>query len=76
MSSGVYSQNGILTYIGMNFYLVSDTWSRVAGIVATSVATLILSILLPFSNNEEINENSKFHYENASMGEKLKVNFK
>ena len=47
MSSGIYSENGILTFIGMNFYLVSDAWSKVAGFIATSFSIFWVSLILP-----------------------------
>ena len=62
MGSGVYSQNGILTFIAMNFYIVSDAWSRVAAIVATSFSIYLLSVMLPSSNNTKMNESDESFY--------------
>ena len=56
MSSGIYSENGILTFIGMNFYLVSDAWSKVAGVIATSFSIFLMSIILPNPTNTRMNE--------------------
>ena len=53
MSTGLFSINGILTFIAMNFYLVSDSWSRVAGVLATSFSIFLLSVILP---NSDINK--------------------
>ena len=59
MGTGLYSQNGILTNIALNFYLVNDAWSRVAGFVGTSFAILILSLILPNSSTMELNVDNK-----------------
>ena len=76
MNSGMYSHNGILTYIAMNFYLVTDAWTVVAGLMATSFVTFILSILLPFSKLIGNKENIQSNYENNYMVEQLLVNTK
>ena len=74
MNSGMYSQNGILTYIAMNFYLVTDAWALVLGVIATSFVTFVLSILLPFSGIIGNEENSQSNYENNYIIEQLLVN--
>ena len=58
MSTGLFSINGILTFIAMNFYLVSDSWSRVAGVLATSFSIFLLSMILPKSNSNNVIERS------------------
>ena len=73
MGSGIYSQNGILTYMATNFYLVGDAWSRVAGAVATSFAILILSVMLPYSNSMEPNSNDSANNETPYGTERLTV---
>ena len=54
MSTGLFSINGILTFIAMNFYLVSDAWSRVAGLLATSFSIFLLSVILPNSDRNKV----------------------
>ena len=56
MSSGIYSENGILTFIGMNYYLVSDAWSKIAGLLATSFSIFLMSLILPNPINTRMKE--------------------
>ena len=54
----MYSQNGILSYIAMNFFLVTDAWALVSGLLAISVMTFVLSVLLPYSSHVKVDENN------------------
>ena len=54
----MYSQNGILSYIAMNFFLVTDAWALVSGLLAISVMTFVLSVLLPYSSHVKVAENN------------------
>lgn len=74
MSSGLYSQNGILAYMAMNLYLVSDAWSQVAAIIAVAFTSFILSIILPNSKNAFMDKNLMSEQNDIQEVAKLKVN--
>ena len=74
MSSGLYSQNGILAYMAMNLYLVSDAWSQVAAIIAVAFTSFILSIILPNSKNAFMDNNLMSEQNDIQEVAKLKVN--
>ena len=74
MSSGLYSQNGILAYMAMNLYLVSDAWSQVAAMLAVAFTSFILSIILPNSKNGLVDNNLMFEQKDIQEAAKLKVN--
>ena len=73
MSSGVYSQNGILTFIALNFYIVVNVWSKIAGTLAVSLSTLFLGIMIPSSNANHIQENTIFSGEEMLTRGELEV---
>ena len=73
MSSGLYSQNGILAYMAMNMYLVSDAWSQVAAILAVAFTSFILSIILPNSKNTLMDDNLMSEQNGIQETAKLKV---
>ena len=75
MSSGLYAQNGILTYVAMNFLLVSDAWSRVSGIIAVSFASFVFCTIVPYPTNDnvKIEENNVFKYSNTLVTETIEV---
>ena len=73
MSSGVYSQNGILTFIALNFYIVVNVWSKIAGTLAVSLSTLFLGIMVPSSNANNIQENTIFSGEEILTRGELEV---
>ena len=74
ISSGLYSQNGILAYMAMNLYLVSDAWSQVAAIIAVAFTSFILSIILPNSKNAFMDNNLMSEQNDIQEAAKLKVN--
>ena len=74
MSSGLYSQNGILAYMAMNLYLVSDAWSQVAAIIAVAFTSFILSIILPNSKDTSMDNNLMSEQNDIQEPAKLKVN--
>ena len=74
MSSGLYSQNGILAYMAMNLYLVSDAWSQVAAIISVAFTSFILSIILPNSKNALMDNNLMSEQNGIHEVAKLKVN--
>ena len=73
MSTGVYSQNGILTFIALNFYIVVNVWSKIAGTLAVSLSTLFLGIMIPSSNANQMQENTIFSGEEILTRGELEV---
>ena len=73
MSSGVYSQNGILTFIALNFYIVVNVWSKIAGTLAVSLSTLFLGIMIPSPMANQMQENTIFSGEEILTRGELEV---